>query len=487
MKTFSRIKSLALSSFCLLLLLMLINLKGFAQNVGIGVPVPQQKLDVNGAIKIGTTTTNQPGAIRFNAGKFEGGDGTNWNAFTQLPAGTLVASATNPNAALTSSGFTFFSSLYMDKDTAISTTPNTWLGVQSLNAPETRRRHTAIWTGTKMIVWGGLLYGDNTLVNTGSIYDPATDMWSAMAASPLSSRYAHTAVWTGTHMIIWGGTDLVNPLNNGAAYNPVTNTWALLNTVNAPIARFSHTAIWTGAEMVIWGGTTISGSTNTGSKYNFATNTWTALPTAAGPSERVLHTAIWTGTKMIVWGGVSVGLINDGAIYNNATNTWDGPTSLTNAPLVRLSHTAIWTGTEMIIWGGSGFDPEVGSTGGKYNPSTNTWAATDEFGPEPTSNHSAIWTGSEMIIFGGRFESGGWSNTGAKYNPITNIWTGTLPLLNTPTEREGHTAVWTGNQMIIYGGQNNNNASLNNGRYIINSQANINTLIKSALHLFSKN
>ena len=31
-----------------------------AQNVGIGVPVPLQKLDVGGAVKIGTTATNQP-------------------------------------------------------------------------------------------------------------------------------------------------------------------------------------------------------------------------------------------------------------------------------------------------------------------------------------------------------------------------------------------------------------------------------------------
>ena len=46
-----------------------------AQNVGIGTTTPEQKLDVNGAIKIGTSATNQPGTIRYNGGNFEGGTG----------------------------------------------------------------------------------------------------------------------------------------------------------------------------------------------------------------------------------------------------------------------------------------------------------------------------------------------------------------------------------------------------------------------------
>ena len=462
-----------------------------AQNVGIGVPVPLQKLDVNGAIKIGSTATGNDGTIRYQSGMFEGYNSGTWKAFIQLPAGTLVASATNPNTALSNSGFTFFTSLYIDKDSAISSTPNSWLGVKTLNAPDTRINHASIWTGTKMIIWGGRLYGDNTIVNTGSIYNPVTDTWNTMSPSSLSARSGSTAVWSGTQMLIWGGADLVgDPLNDGAAYNPSTNTWTLINAVNAPTARTSHTAIWTGTEMVIWGGNTISGSTNTGSKYNIATKTWTAIPTASAPAERFGHTAIWTGTKMIVWGGLPSSLVNDGAIYNNTTNTWDGPTSLINAPALRLSNTGIWTGTEMLIYGGLGFNPgvSIGSTGGKYNHSTDSWTSTDEFGaPPPIQNHTAIWTGTEMIIFGGRFESGGSSNTGAKYNPSTNTWTSNLPLLNTPSARERHTAVWTGNQMIIYGGDDINNGPLNNGRYIVNSEANINIQTKTVIHLFSKN
>lgn len=482
------IQSLVLSLCCSLLL---VTTTAVAQNVGIGVPTPLQKLDVSGAIKIGTTASGNDGTIRYQSGTFEGYNGGAWKAFTQLPAGTLVVSATNPNTALSSSGFSFFAPVYVKKPTTITTTANTWLGIQDFNAPEGRSGHTAIWTGSKMIVWGG--YG-SSYSNTGGIYDPLTDNWSYISASPLSGRFLHSAVWTGTHMIIWGGSNAAGFFNDGAAYNPSTDTWTLLNTLNAPIGRNLHTAVWTGAEMVIWGGQISGTKTNTGSKYNFATSTWTALPVASGPSARYFHSAIWTGSKMLIWGGEDVAGLrkNDGAIYNNATNTWDGPTSTISVPVARYRHTAIWTGTEMVVWGGN--DPGSGyfNSGGKYNPLTNTWTSATNLSGAPAvrAGHSAIWTGSQMIVFGGNVvgtPGNELTNTGGKYDPATNTW-GNVELLNAPVDRTSHTAVWTGNQMIIYGGYGEDgNTSINNGRYIINSEANISTLTLSALFLFSKN
>ncbi|PYK08545.1 MAG: hypothetical protein DME65_13885, partial [Verrucomicrobia bacterium] len=103
-------------------------------------------------------------------------------------------------------------------------------------------------------------------------------------------------------------------------------------------------------------------------------DTWTA--TAAAPSARHYHTAVWTGTEMIVWGGLVPGAgggVNTGGKYNPSTDSWI-VTSTANAPDARYSHTAVWTGTEMIIWGGtSGFDL---NTGGRYNPLTDSWLTT---------------------------------------------------------------------------------------------------------------
>ena len=60
-----------------------------------------------------------------------------------------------------------------------------------------------------------------------------------------------------------------------------------------------------------------------------------------------------------------------------ADDTWTATTT-TNAPTARVGHTAVWTGSEMIIWGGDfcDFTCHRLNTGGRYNPSTDSWTAT---------------------------------------------------------------------------------------------------------------
>ena len=61
-----------------------------------------------------------------------------------------------------------------------------------------------------MILWGG--WSGGSFLNTGGKYDPSNDSWTATSTTNApTARQAHTAVWTGSEMIIWGGTgDLSN-------------------------------------------------------------------------------------------------------------------------------------------------------------------------------------------------------------------------------------------------------------------------------------
>src|SRR5262249_36712954 len=86
-----------------------------------------------------------------------------------------------------------------------SCTDNTWTATSTTNAPDARQGHTAVWTGTEMIVWGGVSV--TTWENTGGRYNPSTDSWTATNTSDApQGRVDHTAVWTGTEMIVWGGS-----------------------------------------------------------------------------------------------------------------------------------------------------------------------------------------------------------------------------------------------------------------------------------------
>ena len=69
----------------------------------------------------------------------------------------------------------------------------------------------------------------------------------------------------------------------------------------------------------------------------------------------------------------------------------------------------------MIVWAGQGL---TSRGGGRYYPAGNTWVAVcDQNAPDGRENASAVWTGTEMIAWGG---NGGtpvspWVNTGGRY------------------------------------------------------------------------
>jgi hypothetical protein len=83
-----------------------------------------------------------------------------------------------------------------------------------------------------------------------------------------AARGYPTAIWTGKKMIVWGGFDGGNPMNTGGQYEPLGNTWTDTTTAGASSPRYYHSAVWTGSKMIVWGGAGFAGaSTNTGGRY----------------------------------------------------------------------------------------------------------------------------------------------------------------------------------------------------------------------------
>ena len=193
-------------------------------------------------------------------------------------------------------------------------------------------------TNTAITVPNGNYSLPGTLQTAGGCTE---DTWAATSAPP-DGQSGNTSVWTGSEMIVWGGIAgfFYSPLNTGGKYNPSTDSWTTTSTINAPAGRSSHTAVWTGTEMIVWGG--YNGSyLRTGGRYNPDSDTWIATSTANAPAARGYHTAVWTGSHMIVWGGYNgTNRVNTGGRYDPDTNNWS-PTSTTDAPAGRLGHTAV--------------------------------------------------------------------------------------------------------------------------------------------------
>ena len=329
---------------------------------------------------------------------------------------------------------------------------DSWTPTSIINAPDARELHTAVWTGSEMIIWGGL--GQANILNTGGKYDPAEDAWTPTSTVNVpTGRVFHTAVWTGTEMIVWGG-QAPSILNTGGRYNPATDSWTATSTPKAPHRRDSHTAVWTGTEMIVWGGFSDPAVWfNTGGRYDPNTDSWTATSTINAPEARWAHTAEWTGSEMIVWGGTNQTIyLNTGGRYNPNTDSWT-PTGLANVPLGRVAHTTVWTGSQVIVWGGNDSTFNDTNTGGRYDPSTDSWILTTTVNaPSPRGYHTAVWASSEMIVWGGVFCCPVIDfNTGGRYTPGADSWTATS-IANAPEARGEHTAVWTGSEMIVWGG-----------------------------------
>src|SRR4030095_4363007 len=100
--------------------------------------------------------------------------------------------------------------------------------------------------------------GGGVPLGTGGRYDPVRDVWSSVSTfGAPSPRFDHTAVWTGDRMIVWGGSFSFNlTTSTGGRYDPSTDTWIGTSVVLAPQDRTLHKAFWTGTDMLVWGGTT---------------------------------------------------------------------------------------------------------------------------------------------------------------------------------------------------------------------------------------
>lgn len=348
-----------------------------------------------------------------------------------VPTGGLILSASANNPAMLSAGYQRVGQTLLGEN---------WLPYGTVGEPSPRTGHSAVWTGSEMIIYGG---------SNGARFNPTSNTWTALPTSGAPSpRGYHVAVWTGSEMIVWSGSYL----NDGARYSPTTNTWTPMSTLGAPVGRSFAKAVWTGSKMIAWGGNTGNSTTyvNDGGIYDPVADTWTALPLALAPPGRRNHTMVWTGAEVIVWGGYNgSAALASGARYNPSTNAWT-PTSSTNAPIARYLHSAIWTGTEMILWGGYTGSTPLG-IGSRYNPTTDSWTQISNAGaPVARNSHSAIWTGTEMILWGG-FGGSAVVSDGARYDVASGTWTPTTAA-GTPVSRAEHTAVWTGEAMIVWGG-----------------------------------
>ncbi|MCC6233166.1 MAG: hypothetical protein IT580_11020 [Verrucomicrobiales bacterium] len=187
---------------------------------------------------------------------------------------------------------------------------DTWSPLPVPGAPSARSEAALVWTGRDLLVWGGL--GPSGAVATGARLrftdtpDPVPESWLPMTAvGAPAARHGHAAVWTGSRLLVWGGYAAETYLGDGASYDPVAGVWTPIPASGAPSPRAWPWVAWTGSELLIAGGETARGPVATGAAYHPGTGRWRPLADGGDTILRSGATTAWSGRELLVFGGQS--------------------------------------------------------------------------------------------------------------------------------------------------------------------------------------
>lgn len=322
-----------------------------------------------------------------------------------------------------------------------------------------RTYHVAVWTGTQMIVWGGQSDATGSAYyDDGAVYDVATNTWKKMAAVPtgFAKRAFPAAVWTGSKMMIWGGHATGVVYNDGLSYDPSADSWKPIAASpldgRSPAAAFLTTrgtvAIWGNQEAPV---------RNDGATYNPTLDSWTTMP-SSGLSPRGI---IAFGGQLMVFGGIdTTTYFTDGARYNPLTFAWaplaaapsgyvprtDFGEATINGGFIVLGGT---TSTGTTIGDGIFFDAS-GASQLVTAPSSSVLSSPERLGAQvwcdDASNRCWYWSGGKVVAGSPTILGGG-----AALSISTKAWS-PMTSVGEPSPRVRATVVWTGKSAIVWGG-----------------------------------
>lgn len=328
---------------------------------------------------------------------------------------------------------------------------------------ETSSRHlpSTAWTGTRLLAWGGANHARPR--NDGWVYDPVRGRAKAMQSKGAPGpRIWAGSVWTGREMFVWGGYDTRIAFGDGAIYDPARDAWRPVPTNAAPTSRLNCSLAIADGRIVMWGGQTVDPKGahffDDGYYYDLQADAWNPIPSLSHLTPRSRAAAFWTGKELLIWGGTDAKkCFTDGAALNLTHGVWR-KLSTTGGPRFNRVPAAVWTGREMLVFGGVA-KPETPDvlipTGCRYNPDSDTWTSMSTNGaPSGRYRHQAVWTGRQMIVWGGLDGENHPLGDGSLYDPVLDVWK-PLSVRDAPSPRfADEPATWTGSEMIIWGGSN---------------------------------
>ncbi len=357
----------------------------------------------------------------------------------------------------------------------------------SNKSPENRSFHSAALSATDMLIFGGNST-DGVSLNTGSLFNLKTNLWTPIASPPpeFEPRTDAFSAWTGSQFIFWGGVKnyrdnstnslKTTSLNSGALYNPESRTWTLIPSTEAPPLLEKSVVAFVNGSLFVWGGYSL----NSGEAYpkkayifNSKTNSWKTIPTTQAPAGRK-NAAVSVRENFIdIWGGVGFdsNILADGASFNVNSETWTPLLSRNDSLPGRQKASGISVAGKSFFWGGESLLGECPADLGllELNQETPALLRLPTLqGPKGRSHGLFASLGSLIFVWGGSCQTqlkDEFVLDGYTFDTIKNTWNA-FKIGDSPESRKGLSAVGDGNMLIIWGGENKSKYPFNDG-YII--------------------
>ena len=288
---------------------------------------------------------------------------------------------------------------------------NSWKVVSvNANAPSPRRFATAVWTGSRILVYGGRPLASSAGLANGAAYDPDVDQWSPMA-NGVTGRVGAVGGASTSVAVFWGGWGAIaNPMGGGERYDVGTDAWQPI--MGGPGALEEPAWAFSGQALYLFGGMGAGPKTNATWSYGLASNAWTQPGGMMGPTPRWGAFATWDGLAMFVWGGRNeMTAMNDGKFLYNSM--WTPMSQTGGAPSARWapSRRSGWAFSrgsgDVVILGGEDANMRPLTDGGRYD--SGLFSQTAGWTPLPAwpsgEAHSwgvAAYAGGAVLLWGGR-------------------------------------------------------------------------------------
>ncbi len=343
---------------------------------------------------------------------------------------------------------------------------------------EAREKAAYAATDLRLFVWGGL-DATGAPLDTGALYDPRTDSWEEVPvdANTPSPRHSATAVWTGSLLVVWGGVNGSTSFADGGIYDLQAKEWLPMS--DAPTARGGAVGAWIESpeRVAFWGGETESGELLEGIDfYHPGDDSWQSGDMAQDPGR--LGNAAWAGGTLTFWvfGGLREGtqIAGGGSYYSMSSEAW--------VPVQGWPGSERWgafgsiVGTHFYVWGGHDKNGAI-STGARYplgtQPLANWHRLTDKEtagAPEARfrSHRESGWSYTEnnrMFVIAGLDSTDGYLKDGGVYEP-PDRWE---PIAAWPSEADhayGAVVLIPNSELIVWGGRNGSSLTLEGLRYL---------------------